>query len=225
MPTLEVLMGADHVEDLVTHIRPQDLRRDPGWLGTDTYFPMSWHNDATTISGSVPASSASCGRGLQGMSQLVDGEPVGDVAQRLEHGEDPGSHPGLALCGLGADLGPLLRVRLVHSAEAAGVRLVFVVALIPPLSHSGPEGVGDCVPASAFSVTSQLRRRARPEESPGVWPRARTTPPDGPDPACARVARLGFRTRNVARTPPMAAATPAMNTAWRNPASNSWAWT
>ena len=29
-----------------------------GWLGTDTNLPMSWHNEATTISGSAPDSSA-----------------------------------------------------------------------------------------------------------------------------------------------------------------------
>ena len=29
-----------------------------GWLGTDTYLPMSWQSEATTISGSAPASSA-----------------------------------------------------------------------------------------------------------------------------------------------------------------------
>ena len=78
-----------------------------GWLGTLTALPMSWHSDAKTTS-SLGAGALGPGGRLQRVGQLVGGEAVGDVGERLEHREDAVGHPALVGRGLGADDHPLL---------------------------------------------------------------------------------------------------------------------
>ena len=62
-------------------------------------------------------------RRLEAMGELVDGEAVGDVAERLEHAQHPVGDTTLVLERLGADDRPLVGGGLVHPAEALRSRL------------------------------------------------------------------------------------------------------
>ena len=185
VPTLEVLVGADHVEDLVTHVGAQDLRRDAGVVGhrhvlADVVAQRGHHHLG------VGAGLLGPGGGLQRVSELVDGEPVGDVAQRLEHGEDLGRHPGLALGGLGADLGPLLGAGLVHPAEAAGAA-----------------GIGGGAHGAILALRTRRRRERR------AWRRFSQTPH-----RLDRPARAGGGPRGVASSGQHTGTRPARPGSW-----------
>ena len=130
-----------------------------GWLMTETALPMSWQSEATITSGRRSGLLGPGGR-LQRVHQLVDGELVGDLLQRGQHGQHALGHPRLLLHRLDHDR-PAIRAAVDSSMR---------VKVTAQSSHR-----------------TRLTRPACPGRRPPRWPGPR--PPGRPVAAAGRPAR------------------------------------
>ena len=123
VPTLEVLVELDGVVHVLADVGPDHLGRDGRVVehADDLADVVAQRPEHHLVVGTGPLGQ---GRRLQAVRELVGGEPVGDVAQLPQHGEELLRHPRLVLHRLPPDHRPLLRRRLIHPRERrSGLRL------------------------------------------------------------------------------------------------------
>src|SRR5581483_4213191 len=171
VPALEVLVYEDHLVDLVADVGPKDLRGDARVVGNADCLAdvVAQRGDDHLVVGSCPFRER---RSLQAVGELVGREAVGDLGERLEHGEHPVGDPSLVLRGLGTDDSPLLGRRLVHSGEGGGHRLSLAAQ---PCSCTPRNRAARAVtPVSAPQTASPTFERA-PAWKPALTPESATT--------------------------------------------------
>ena len=155
-------MGEDGRGDLGPDVGTQDLGGDARVVGhrhrlADVVAERRHHQ---LVVGAGPLGP---GGRLEAVGQLVDGESVDHVGQRLEHGQHPVGHPALVAAGLGADRRPLLGRRDIHPGERIRHR-----SIVAPIRRRRPPTPGG---------------RSAPGRPPPPWPgrRRRTGGPEDPE--------------------------------------------
>ena len=116
MPSLEVLMDANHLVDVGPDKRLDHLRSDCRMIrhtdGLAHVVHQRSEDDLIVGTGAFGQRG-----GLQAMGELVGAEAVSDLCERFQQHQHSISDPTLILSGAGTDLHPLLNRGLIHARE------------------------------------------------------------------------------------------------------------